>query len=158
MIVFCMEIDERLMSSGKFGRCFDCGVKGYWSWDCMKKDDKVNKISENLEKILFILNLVFFNDISSIIFLVGCLRLCYSEWEKIGIGKIILDIIKLGYKILFKINFFFIELNNNRLVRDELEFVIGEIRNLIEKGCVLWVREKFIVVNFLMVVKNRNGK
>lgn len=101
---------------------------------------------------------MFFNDISSIIFLVGCLRLCYSEWEKIGIGKIILDIIKLGYKILFKINFFFIELNNNRLVRDELEFVIGEIRNLIEKGCVLWVREKFIVVNFLMVVKNRNGK
>lgn len=137
-----METDERSTSSGKPGRCFDCGVKGHWSRDCTKKDDKANKISENLEKILPISNLALFNDISSIISPVGRLRSRYSEWEKIGTGKTILDIIKSGYKIPFKTNPSSIELNNNRSARDESEFVTGEIRNLIEKGCVSRVRCK----------------
>nr|XP_034335951.1 uncharacterized protein LOC117692387 isoform X4 [Crassostrea gigas] len=153
-----METDERSTSSGKPGRCFDCGAKGHWSRDCTKKDDKANKISENLEKILPISNLALFNDISSIISPVGRLRSRYSEWEKIGSGKTILDIIKSGYKIPFKTNPSSIELNNNRSAREEPEFVTGEIRNLIEKGCVSRVREKPTVVNPLTVAKNRNGK
>lgn len=153
-----METDERSTSSGKPGRCFDCGAKGHWSRDCTKKDDKANKISENLEKILPISNLALFNDISSIISPVGRLRSRYSEWEKIGTGKTILDIIKSGYKIPFKTNPSSIELNNNRSAREEPEFVTGEIRNLIEKGCVSRVREKPTVVNPLTVAKNRNGK
>uniref|UniRef100_A0A8W8NY55 CCHC-type domain-containing protein n=1 Tax=Magallana gigas TaxID=29159 RepID=A0A8W8NY55_MAGGI len=152
-----METDERSTSSGKPGRCFDCGAKGHWSRDCTKKDDKANKISENLEKILPISNLALFNDISSIISPVGRLRSRYSEWEKIGTGKTILDIIKSGYKIPFKTNPSSIELNNNRSAREEPEFVTGEIRNLIEKGCVSRVREKPTVVNPLTVAKNRNG-
>uniref|UniRef100_A0A8W8K903 CCHC-type domain-containing protein n=1 Tax=Magallana gigas TaxID=29159 RepID=A0A8W8K903_MAGGI len=83
-----METDERSTSSGKPGRCFDCGAKGHWSRDCTKKDDKANK--------------------------------------------------------------------NNRSAREEPEFVTGEIRNLIEKGCVSRVREKPTVVNPLTVAKNRN--
>lgn len=148
-----METDERSTSSGKPGRCFDCGAKGHWSRDCTKKDDKANKISENLEKILPISNLALFNDISSIISPVGRLRSRYSEWEKIGTGKTILDIIKSGYKIPFKTNPSSIELNNNRSAREEPEFVTGEIRNLIEKGCVSRVREKPTVVNPLTVAK-----
>lgn len=153
-----METDERSTSSGKPGRCFDCGAKGHWSRDCTKKDDKANKISENLEKILPISNLALFNDISSIISPVGRLRSRYSEWEKIGTGKTILDIIKSGYKIPFKTNPSSIELNNNRSAREESEFVTGEIRILIKKGCVSRVREKPTVVNPLTVAKNRNGK
>lgn len=102
--------------------------------------------------------MALFNDISNIISPVGRLRSRYNEWEKIGTGKTILDIIKSGYKIPFKTNPSSIELNNNRSARDEPEFVTGEIRNLIEKGCVSRVSEKPTVVNPLTVAKNRNGK
>lgn len=74
---------------------------------------------------------------------VGRLRSHYTEWEKIGSGKTILDVIKVGYKLLFKTDPTSIELNSNRSARDESEFVTGEIKKkLIERGCVSWVSKK----------------
>nr|XP_022308078.1 uncharacterized protein LOC111114084 [Crassostrea virginica] len=117
-----METDEKSSSSGKPGRCFDCGAKGHWSRECPKKDDK--KISENLYSLLSSSNLV--NEINSTFKSpVGRLRSHYTEWEKIGSGKTILDVIKVGYKIPFKTDPISIELNNNRSAREESEFVAG---------------------------------
>ena len=150
-----METDEKSSSSGKPGRCFDCGAKGHWSRECPKKDDK--KISENLYSLLSSSNLV--NEINSTFKSpVGRLRSHYTEWEKIGSGKTILDVIKVGYKIPFKTDPISIELNNNRSAREESEFVAGEIQKLVERGCVSRISEKPKVVNPLTVARNRNGK
>ena len=150
-----METDEKSSSSGKPGRCFDCGAKGHWSRECPKKDDK--KISENLYSLLSSSNLV--NEINSTFKSpVGRLRSHYTEWEKIGSGKTILDVVKVGYKIPFKTDPISIELNNNRSAREESEFVAGEIQKLVERGCVSRISEKPKVVNPLTVARNRNGK
>ncbi|XP_062603797.1 uncharacterized protein LOC134265592 [Saccostrea cucullata] len=153
-----METDEKSTGSGKPGRCFDCGAKGHWSRDCTKKDDKTNKISENLDNFLSNSNFAHFVDMKNKKSPVGRLRSQYDEWEKIGAGKTILDVIKSGYRIPFKTNPVAVELNNNRSARDEPDFVTGEIKNLVEKGCVSRVSEKPTVVNPLTVAKNKSGK
>lgn len=74
---------------------------------------------------------------------VGRLRSHYTEWEKIGSGKTILDVIKVGYKLLFKTDPTSIELNSNRSARDESEFVTGEIKKINRKRmCVTGIQKK----------------
>lgn len=85
-----MEIDDKLIVLIKLGRCYDCGVRGYWSWDCLKKDE-FNNMSKNFILILRNFEIKMYvkvdNNLLNICSFVGCLKLKVSEWEEMGVNK-----------------------------------------------------------------------
>ena len=79
------------------------------------------------------------------------LRETANKWREIGANNFVVDVIENGYKIPFLILSNQIELDNNKLARDNTEFVTEEIQNLLVKGCIVPVDEHPHVVNPLTV-------
>lgn len=86
-----MEIDDKLIVLIKLGRCYECGVRGYWSWDCLRKDE-FNKMKFCKNFILILRNFEIKMYVKVVINLLNIcsfsgLKLNLSEWEEMGVNK-----------------------------------------------------------------------
>ncbi|XP_052251470.1 uncharacterized protein LOC127858378 [Dreissena polymorpha] len=70
----------------------------------------------------------------------------------------ILDVIRLGYKLPFKVIPEQVFLKNNKSARENPDFVSKEINSLLQKGVISEVCQQPYAVNPLTVAYNRSGK
>ena len=89
---------------------------------------------------------------------VGRLRNCIQRWVEITDDVYILNVIRFGYKLPFKVIPEQVFLKNNKSARENPDFVSKEISSLLQKGVISEVCEQPHVVNPLTVAYNRSGK
>ena len=165
------------------GVCFACGRTGHWRSECrlvkgsdgqganMDQNTKLSIITTcNSDKSREIRPEGKTLDVSSIGILrankilsskvspVGRLRDNIQSWENIGSNKSVLEIIKDGYKIPFLNSPKSMESSNNKSARDNHKFVVKEIQNLLQKGCITELSEKPDIINPLTVAFGKSGK
>ena len=96
--------------------------------------------------------------LSKVLSPVGKLRSAVRHWEDSGACNQVLEIIRDGYKLPFKTMPSQVSLRNNKSARENPEFVMKEIHNLLLKKCIS--ETPFIpnIVNPLTVAINIAGK
>lgn len=162
------------------GLCFNCGKPGHWKNECTQTSSQQNnKIStyvslsqsnnedlscnkqvvcreSNTEKmsVVSVENTGTDEPVSPF----GRLKSHYENWANVSDDTYILDTVKNGYKIPFKVLPEVACIGNNKSARDNPEFVVSEINSLLRKRVISEVNKKPHIVNPLTVAYSRTGK
>ncbi|KAK3103157.1 hypothetical protein FSP39_016878 [Pinctada imbricata] len=152
------------------GNCFKCGGKGHWVRECKKQSTDVKEISIDSfslsdlksdhstilckESVCSVLHSESINSNSP----VGRLRHHLHKWVETGASSYCIEVIQSGYKLPFRNLPEGVSLKNNRSALDNPEFVIQEINELLQKGCVSEITLKPKIINPLTVAYNKKGK
>ena len=87
----------------------------------------------------------------------GRLKSSINFWKSIGSNETICDVIENGYRIPFLSTPPTMSAGNNSSARQQPNFVLEEIMNLLQTGRILEVEEPPHIVNPLSVAKNNDG-
>lgn len=89
---------------------------------------------------------------------VGKLKAAQGRWKEAGANAYIMRVITEGYRIPFRQLPSSDYMKNNKTARENMNFVLEEVSNLMRKGCVSQVFDKPWVVNPLTVAFGKTGK